>query len=297
VIYLSLLFFFLTMGSLAASPLQGFTPVSFWTSMEWKRNPTKPSFIDDANIQIAEENFRKFCEICAASSDYEKPPSDYSIPPMIHFIWLGSPVPSKVQAVIASWKTCHPGWEIRIWTDAEAAYFPWSTPRLHSAFIEASTWSEKSDLLRFEVLYQWGGIYSDTDVVCFKSLCDLITNGLTFFAGFERNFVTPNRKNPLYIGSAVMGAIKNSPVMKYCLEDYKTARETPVGYVMRAGPGVVSRACHAALASADRKSILILPCSYFYPLPCKSAWTPDEDVLPFVSSESFTVHLWDRSWH
>ena len=54
-----------------------------------------------------------------------------------------------------------------IWTDLEVSDFSWSSPRLRSAFTFADTFAEKADILRLEILYQFGGIYSDTDVLNF----------------------------------------------------------------------------------------------------------------------------------
>lgn len=281
------------------SSLQGFIPVPFWESMAWKRGVTGQELFDDTDLKIAEENFKNFCGQVAdfPQSYYSKPPQNYTIPPIIHFIWLGSPIPLKVNLVIESWKRCHPGWEIRVWTDTDVDSFFWSSQRLQTGFIQAETWAEKSDILRFEILYQFGGIYSDTDVICFKSFHDLVTNDLTFFGGLEFNYIIKDWNDPLYVGTAIMGAIKGSPIMKYSLDHYRTAQEAPtVNLVHRSGPGLVSRACHEAIASSDKDSILILPCSYFYPLPYNNKWIPSEEVLEFISPESLAVHLWDGSW-
>ena len=320
-IYLGILLTFLMTGHLAADnkgqnnyhslePLlifnsnpQGFVPKPFWESMAWKRGATGEDLFEDTDIKIAENNFEKFCDKVSSipKSDYLKPPVDYSIPPIIHFIWLGSPVSSRANSVIESWKRYHPEWKIMIWTDLEVSDFSWSSPRLHSAFTLADTFAEKADILRLEILYQFGGIYSDTDVVCFKPFHDLVTNGLTFFSCLEMNYYNKNFKDPhykpLYIGTAVMGASKGSSIMKYCLDHYRTSQEAPaVGLIMRAGPGLASRACHEALISSDNEDILILPCSYFYPLPYENKWIPSEEILNFIGSESFVVHFWDGSW-
>jgi inositol phosphorylceramide mannosyltransferase catalytic subunit len=271
----------------------GFFSSPFWESMEWKRGATDDRFFEDHDIEIVEENFKKFC---TRLSEYSQSSLNFSIPPIIHFIWLGSPIPSKVWSIIGSWERYHSGWEIMIWTDEELMSFIWSSPHSLMAFEQAESWAEKSDILRYEILYQFGGIYSDTDVVCFKSFHDLVSNNLTFFAGLELNEIIKKHGHPLYLGTAVMGAIKGSSIMKYCIEHFKTHEEAPsVGLVFRAGPGLMSRACHDVLTS-DRENILILPCSYFYPLPYKNKWITPEETLNYISPESFTVHLWDGSW-
>lgn len=279
------------------SSLESFISTPFWESMAWKRGVTGQELFEDANIKIVEENFKKFCNKITGSPPDSKRPINFSIPNRIHFIWLGTPIPPRVNAVIGSWKRCHPEWEIMVWTDLEIANFPWSNLRLQSAFMRAETLAEKADILRLEILYKFGGIYSDTDVICLKSFHGLVTNGLTFFAGLELNFVSPNHKNPLYIGTAIMGAIKGSPIIKYCLDHYRTHEEAPtLNLIIRAGPELMSRACQEALKSLDKESILVLPCSYLFPLPYKYKWIPMKEVLNFISSESLCIHLWDKSW-
>ncbi len=281
------------------SEFQGFTSASFWDSLAWQRNPTHAELFDDLIIQQVEDNFNQFCMKCypCPPAHYLNPPLNYSIPPLIHFIWLGSSIPSRVNTVIASWKKYHPHWKIMIWTDREVERFSWSTDRLHRAFEQAKTWAEKSDILRFEILYQWGGIYSDTDGVCLKSFHDLMTNGLTFFAGIEVNYKIRSYPFLLYTASGLMGAKKGSSIIKYCLDHYKTEEEAPTAkLVMRAGPGLVSRACCAALTSFPQENLLILPCSYFYPLPYEDKGIDTEKILNFIAPESMAVHLWDGSW-
>ena len=174
--------------------------------------------------------------------------SPFSIPHFIHLIWLGSTPPPTVEIVIASWRKYHPDWEIKLWTDQEIACFPWSTPRSELFFKEAKNWAEKSDILRFEILYQFGGVYSDTDVICLKPFDDLL-QGLTFFACFSRNKVVKKTGRPL-IGSAIIGAARNHPILNHCL-DYSQIKEEAPGLTqdLRSGPGPITRASYEALES------------------------------------------------
>jgi mannosyltransferase OCH1-like enzyme len=274
---------------------KGFIPVSFWESMAWKRTMTPPQFFEDPYIKLVEENFNKFCiKSNAFETHYEHPSLNSTIPPIIHFIWLGSSVPEKVKAAIESWRNKHSGWEIMIWTDSEVNHFHWSCDHSQLGFEQADTWAEKADILRLELLYQFGGIYSDTDVLCFKSFNDLIHHDIVFFAGLEMNLIW---KDPLYIGTAVLGAIKGSSIIKYCIDNYKTKEDAPeLGIIFRAGPGLASCACREALMSDSKDHILILPCSYLYPLPYFNRWISDEETSNYIAPESFTLHLWDGSW-
>ena len=69
------------------------------------------------------------------------------IPRVIHFIWLGSTLPTHFQPLIESWRCMHTSWEIRIWSDNDiaAALLPDMTHHFHAA----RNFGMKSDILRY----------------------------------------------------------------------------------------------------------------------------------------------------
>lgn len=276
----------------------GFLPASYWDGMKWQREETEDAFVEDKDVIAVVQNYARFCENFKTlpPQDYGIAPTESSIPPIIHLIWLGSSIPEKTNSAFNSWEKHHPGWEIKIWTDKELVDFPWSTEHVRQAFVEGDTWAEKADVLRLELLYKFGGIYSDADVVCLNSFHDLIVQDIGFFSCFELNYIGKHYGQPFFVGSAVMGAAKGSHVVRRCLEDLQTAKEAPtVGIIKRTGPGLISRSCQAVLASGE-ENILILPCSSFYALPWKKKEVDSESVLEYVSPESLAIHLWDGSW-
>jgi mannosyltransferase OCH1-like enzyme len=273
---------------------ESFVPASFWEAMKCQREETESDFKDDLDVKAVEENYIRFCENLKKQPREET--SKCSIPPIIHLIWLGSAIPAKVQSAFDSWTKHHPGWEVKIWTDKELIDFQWSSEHVHSAFQKGSSWAEKADVLRIEVLYKFGGIYSDADVVCLSSFKDLTVQDVGFFSCFELNYIGKHYGEPFFVGSAVMGSAKNSHVMKYCLDHLKTAEEAPgVGIIKRTGPGLISRACQDVLAK-NLENIIILPCGYLYPLPWKQRDVTRESVLEYISEETLAIHLWDGSW-
>lgn len=272
---------------------ESFIPVYFYSSMDFGRQTTETAFFIDPEIEQMESNFKLFCEnvVISDTPDFSKPPQGYPIPPLIHFIWLGSPLPDNVKGIIDSWKTHHPGFTIKIWQDQDVSDFKWSKESSKKAFEETTAFSSKADILRFEILYQHGGIYSDTDVVCLKPFHDLIIHGATFFGGLELNQVWEEYGKPLYVGTAVIGAAKGSQVMSLCIDNFKPSlvKGHATDFVLKGGPGLLSQSCSKALS----EELLILPCSYFYPLPFSRR---KEDFKAFIAPESMAVHLWEQSW-
>lgn len=284
---------------------KGFKRVDFWSSMAYGKDlPTDPKFFKDSDMLILERNFKAFCKKVEENpiKDYSSPPKTFSIPPLLHFIWLGSPIPPDVDAIIKTWVKCHPGWELRIWKDDDLLNFNWVNGFSKVAFEMAKTWAEKSDILRYEILYQYGGIYSDVDTVCLKSFNDLVSRNVECFAGQETNRIATKGGGALYATNTILGFKPESPIIKYCLEHIKVQEEAPtepIGY--RTGPVLFSRALHEALQSHAGENIVILPCSYFYPLPYfanlkHTKLSVEEIISSYIYPESMTVHLWWETW-
>ena len=231
-----------------------------------------------------EKAFERFCQKQRSAAR--------SIPPRIHLIWLGSFPPPQALLATQSWKQHHPAWEVKLWTDADVSGFSWTHPQHQWLFHELKTASEKSDILRFEIMYRYGGVYSDTDVVCFKPFDPLVTKGSALIAGLEANWI-PHFAKPI-IGSAVFASLPQNPIMQRSLEYTQLEQEAPF-IPLRSGPGPFTRACLEALEAGDQK-IVVLPSSYFYPLPGNKRLCSQQELLNSIRPESFTIHLWEGSW-
>ena len=67
--------------------------------------------------------------------------------------------PEKHKAFRETWMQNHPGWEFRLWTDADIEAFGLTNKRLYD---ETPNYGAKSDIARYEILYRIGGLYVDT---------------------------------------------------------------------------------------------------------------------------------------
>ena len=92
------------------------------------------------------------------------------IPKIIHYIWLGkNELPFSFNENIEKAKKIMPDFEIRIWKDEDCKeYLSNDIPFVRLA-VEKKAYAFLSDYLRLKILYDYGGIYMDTDVECFKS--------------------------------------------------------------------------------------------------------------------------------
>lgn len=103
------------------------------------------------------------------------------IPKIIHYCWFGhGPLPELAQKCIASWRKFLPDYEIKEWNENnfDVNLIPYTTEAY-----AAKKYAFVSDYARFWILYQYGGIYFDTDMEVIRHIDDIVERGN--FMGFE----------------------------------------------------------------------------------------------------------------
>jgi mannosyltransferase OCH1-like enzyme len=189
---------------------------------------------------------------------------------VIHRIWLGSkPMPDRFDAYAESWRRAHEGWEQHLWTDDDIG-----TLEVRHLLERARNHGERADLVRYEVLWRFGGVYVDVDVECLRPIDDLVA-GLEAFAGYERSDL---------IGNAVLGAAPGHPAFARALE---LARH-------RVGQGVVQASTGPGLVTEvlpQFPDVKLFGRETFYPYGFDEKKRRGEQF-----PGSYAVHHWDKSW-
>lgn len=109
------------------------------------------------------------------------------IPKKIHYCWFGRNPKSKLALkCIESWKQKLPDYEMIEWNEDT---FDINENVFCKEAYEAKKWAFVTDYVRLKVLYEYGGIYMDTDVEVLDSLEDFLSNRA--FSGFEDNCSVP----------------------------------------------------------------------------------------------------------
>ena len=144
------------------------------------------------------------------------------IPKIIHYCWFGgNPEPESVKKCISSWKTFLPDYKIIRWD--ESNYDVHKNQYMSDAYKEKK-WAFVSDYCRLDVVYQFGGIYMDTDVEAIKSWDSLLEEEM--FCGFEIRDPKGYKKNQIIEQSVAFGlgfgCKKNHPILKQMLNLYET---------------------------------------------------------------------------
>ena len=129
------------------------------------------------------------------------------IPKVIHYCWFGgNPIPERDRSYIEGWKKKCPDYEIVEWN--EGNYDVSKNKYMEQAY-EEKKWGFVSDYARLYALYNYGGIYLDTDVEVVKSF-DSVLNNIAFI-GVESKYS---------LCTATLGAEKNSTFIKDIIESY-----------------------------------------------------------------------------
>ena len=104
------------------------------------------------------------------------------IPKIIHYCWFGGKEkPRAVQHCIDSWRKFCPDYEIKEWN--EQNFDVNMMPYTRDAY-QAGKYAFVSDVARFKVLYEEGGVYFDTDVEVIRPIDEVVERGA--FMGWER---------------------------------------------------------------------------------------------------------------
>lgn len=183
-----------------------------------------------------------------------------------------------------------------------------------------------SDILRYEILYQYGGLYVDIDFECLKNF-DPLLKGLNFFAGlsntgvFEINnaliaacpghsilaeaveMISKRLKRPkgnfLQLAPTLFPFLSNKEqdMISTSIRECKAAETLAMSgkyfqltrscqFMNRIGPGLFTQACMKTELANDA---LILPHRYFYPVS-------NTGRQPLHFNDSFAIHHWAKSW-
>lgn len=206
------------------------------------------------------------------------------IPKIIHYCWFGGKEkPDIIKECIASWERHLSGYEIKEWNEDN---FNINSNKYVKEAYESGKFAFVSDYARVYALYNFGGIYLDTDVEVFKPFDDLLQH--ESFWGFEQEN---------YIATSTIGAEKGNKLIKLFLDSYKERNFikedgsyddfTNVAIVSEIlkNKGLKMNGQYQELESIG----VIYPQTYFSPydyINCRK----------FISENTYTMHHFYKSW-
>jgi mannosyltransferase OCH1-like enzyme len=247
-----------------------------------------------------------------------------TIPPILHFIHISHDIshsnnefPQIVKDNIKDWKRMHPHWKIHEWTNEQVRREQESfAPGLKSQLLERITGPRAwiSDLLRYAILYKYGGVYVDTDVVPIQPLDPLLV--LKDFTVCEKAAATSGTATPggdpssakqlvnnntinwttcELACNAVIGTAPQNPALQATLQLAVANTETQLQTKNNArgsnyrieytGPTIWTQV-------ARQYDVTLLNTSTFY--PC--SWEDTKECIKEKYPTSFAMHKWSMTW-
>jgi len=245
-----------------------------------------------------------------------KPQKTNKIPKIFHYIWFGRKLPKEYLPILQTWIDKHPTWTFIFWVDNPQNYnlgtlmndFTFKDIKKYlnkknnkeqkividiknlsfknrTFFDKAKNYGQQSDILKWEIVYRYGGAYIEVDLECIKPL-DILHHTYDFYTG-----IIPLDTSFLQLGSALFAAKPKHPILKHCVETIKDDWER-VQIIVSTGPLHFTKSFCSKMGKNGMIDVAF-PASYFYPCGYQEKKLPKESWL---KPESFAVHHWAGSW-
>ncbi|MFV0493383.1 MAG: glycosyltransferase family 32 protein [Pseudorhodobacter sp.] len=105
------------------------------------------------------------------------------IPQRLGHIWIG-PKPAPAEWM-RSWPAKHPGWSYTLYGNNTLVGYPFRLRRLINEYAWRGAWAGVQDMMRYELLYAFGGFMADADAICLHPVDELL-QGARAFTVYDR---------------------------------------------------------------------------------------------------------------
>jgi hypothetical protein len=203
------------------------------------------------------------------------------IPRIFHRVWLGSErLPDEFEQFGRTWRERHPDWEMILWTAA-------NLPKLQNewAVEKSGLLAAKTNIIRYELLERFGGVYIDTDFECLRNIEPLISD-VDCFAALERYVPFESGIFPL-VNNAIIGCVPHHRFLEDLvggIEPRLRACGEVRGAVQQTGPYYFSEVL------LYHPEVTIFPDELFYPYQYHERWRRYESF-----PDAYAVHHWALS--
>jgi hypothetical protein len=184
-------------------------------------------------------------------------------------------MPAAFGKFAAGWRRLHPDWEYRLWGGGDLP--PLRNQDLYDRAAELCPGLDgqlRSDIVRYELLYQHGGVWVDTDFECIKPIDGLLT-GVDCFAAW----VTDQ-----WLNNAIMGSVPGHPFIGRLIDGLPDSLAAFAGEAPRvvSGPQYLTRQWRK-----DHGGLTVFAKDLFYPY----LWSElDRGAERFAAA--YGVHHW-----
>ena len=183
--------------------------------------------------------------------------SQQIIPKIMHQLWIG-PKPAPI-TLMDTWKKLNPDFEYIHWNETEFIKRN-MTFKCQSKIDEIEEINGKADILRWEILYKYGGVFLDADSICIEPVDNELMNK-PCFAGWENE-----QKRPGLIATGTMGFPEKHPLVKeaiqWILNNEVSQLKANLMAWQSVGPGLLTRMYNLG----KFRDLHIFPSYFFLPI-------------------------------
>lgn len=211
------------------------------------------------------------------------------IPKIVHYCWFGgNPMDTRLESYVNTWKELLPDYKFILWNEdnidfEESCFLQEAYSKKKYAFV--------SDYVRLKVLYEYGGIYLDTDVELVKDITSFLSNDLLL--GFDNLYEN-------IIASCFIGASKNNSFIEHILNLYKNRHFVNESGIMDQTPNTIliteelQKYFNIELANNNTivrigDKVLIYPLEYFHALDLVSGKV-------YKTENTVAIHRHSLTW-
>lgn len=131
-----------------------------------------------------------------------------NIPKIIHQTWKNDRIPDNWKISNEKWREFHPDWKYMLWTDdLITEYMHEKHPEFLSIYKKYPYNIQRADAMRYFILYDYGGVYSDLDMYPLENIEKYIEDvrASSFFifsansACFTNSFMISQKGAPIWL--------------------------------------------------------------------------------------------------
>lgn len=201
------------------------------------------------------------------------------IPRIIHYCWFGSnEIPETEAKCIAGWKKKLKGYTFKLWNEQS---FDIESTKWTSAAYQDKKYAFVADYVRLAALYEYGGIYLDTDIKLVKSFDTLLNQDA--FMGFE---------DGVCVSCGVIAVKPHNKFIKEILDVYNSDSFLYEENKQANVKMVTELLCKYGLKQDNSEQyvcgIHIYPKTYFNPMDYFGNWDKTKNT--------YGIHLYSGSW-
>lgn len=201
------------------------------------------------------------------------PYKSHSVEKNIHFIWIGSIVPDKYITNIKTYINNNSKYKIYLWVSHDIIIENVTVKNISEQDIinkkeynKASHYGAKADIFKYEIIYNFGGIYCDVDSISMKE----------FDTNFEKDTVSYIYPSWCNLTAGFFCFSKNNTFLLYCIKCLPYVMKFKLQHHLLTGP------------------TFLTTCFYYYNQ--SNINLIHQSKIIYKSNDGYTYHTNDANW-